>query len=188
MTCIAVRCGVMAADSQCGGPHRLTYHKITKLDHAIVGVCGNVADAQVLVKWFINGADRLKPPAWVNHTGEKPDAEIIVMLPDGTVYTIDDHLARIERSEFCAIGSGASAALGAMHMGADPRRAVEVAALVDVNTGGAVETATFQSVAVSCSGFGTETSGIYVPPRVEGATGPAEYRLWPTPRGTWNGA
>jgi hypothetical protein len=39
---------------------------------------------------------------------------------------------------FAAIGSGAMAALAAMHLGSNPRQAVKVAAKVDPSTGGSV--------------------------------------------------
>lgn len=152
MTTIAVRAGVMTADSMMGGSIRGTCRKIIRIEYGdgpggdIVGGAGNLADVQAMFRWFKAGADMDKPPAWINHHGEKPDAEIIVMQSDGKVFVIDDHMARIEVGEFWAIGSGAKAALGAMHMGADAKRAVEIAAMVDTQTGGDIETATFAPV------------------------------------------
>lgn len=143
MTTIAVRAGLMAADSMMGGGIRATYKKITRWKGFIIGGAGNLADVQAMMRWFTDGGDVTKPPTWVNHAGEKPDAELLVLLPDGSFYTVDDHMARQDPTGFWAIGSGAKAALAAMHMGADARDAVQIAMLVDPHTGGAIETASW---------------------------------------------
>jgi ATP-dependent protease HslVU (ClpYQ) peptidase subunit len=41
--------------------------------------------------------------------------------------------------DFSAIGSGAQAAMAAMHMGADVKRAIEIASQVDVGSGGKIQ-------------------------------------------------
>ncbi len=76
--------------------------------------------------------------------GEQPpkyagDYSILRLLPDGSALYYYDRLDMpIPVSPPFAIGSGKSAALGAMKAGANARQAVKIAAEVDVYTGGKI--------------------------------------------------
>ena len=66
------------------------------------------------------------------------DISVLVLAPTGVwVYEGSGHPYQVE-DDFAAIGSGAQAALAAMQLGKAPRKAVEVASLVDPATGGPV--------------------------------------------------
>lgn len=59
----------------------------------------------------------------------------ILLAIDGTLLEIDDDYGVTMRDDgFHAIGSGSDYAIGALHMGADIIKALEIAALNDVNT------------------------------------------------------
>ena len=139
MTTIAYRDGIMAADSrttvdsEAGGSRHFRCEKLYavkgKTGHAvaIVGLAGESAPGLVFLDWYRSGAK----------TG---DARLLDGEADFTALVLTrkglfeyDKWCRGERVQerFYAIGSGAKAALGAMHMGADARKAVMVACRVD---------------------------------------------------------
>lgn len=95
----------------------------------IVGVAGDYATAHAFVQW-------LKKPV-----GDPPpltDVSALWLKPDG-LWLFDASSKPYKlRDEFSAIGSGAQAALGAMHAGATPRQAVAIAKRIDPGTGGRV--------------------------------------------------
>ena len=141
MTTIAVRNGIMAADSQvtceteAGGSRyfRCTkmYPKVVRLNDApdenvIIGVSGDGFAALVFVDWYGSGKD--KPNELIE--GEA-DFSAIVLTSIGLFEY--DRWCRGEKvlEEFYAIGSGTKAALGAMHAGCSAKRAVEIACRVD---------------------------------------------------------
>ena len=68
--------------------------------------------------------------------------ELVVFHRDGRVFSFETDGLWFEPADvpFMALGSGSKAALGALHMGADAVRAVEVASLADAYTGGAIIT------------------------------------------------
>jgi hypothetical protein len=140
VTTIAYREGILAADSQYtyeseAGGHRKhpcpkLYRKETK-DGApvIIATQGDGSAGLVFVDWYGTGK---KPPRIL--TDNLPDFTCLVLKRDG-LYEYDAYCRpyKIEL-EFYAIGSGAKAALGAMHMGASAERAVEVACEIDPYT------------------------------------------------------
>lgn len=140
MTTIAYRSGVLAADTQmtCDGDLKAYGRKLVYVAEkkAWVGYAGLVSDCQRFIRWF-SGAD---PSVEFD---EDDEFSALILWPDGEVdgmgYQLKAH--RLEADEFFAIGSGSSAAMAAMHMGADAKRAVEIAMLVDLGTGGEVVTA-----------------------------------------------
>ncbi len=95
-----------------------------------VGISGSIPDAMKFLEWYESGCDGENHP---DFTSEKFDA--LVLDKNGSLFSWDSHLvpSRIE-DEFFAIGSGALAAMGAMHMGATATQAVLVAAKLDRNT------------------------------------------------------
>jgi len=133
MTVIAYRAGVLAADSRATyddtGITRCT--KIFRKAGDIIGVSGEDDGAMMLfVDWY--GTGRAKPDILV--MGEA-DIGILVLTSKGLLRF--DKWCRGERvaGRYYAIGSGAYAAMGAMHAGASARRAVEIACRVDPQCG-----------------------------------------------------
>lgn len=140
MTTVACRSGVLAADTQmtCDGDIKAYGRKLVyvKEKNAWVGYAGLLSDCQKFVRWFSGEAPH-------ETFDEEDDFSALIMYADGRVECMGSSLKahRLEEDEFFAIGSGSSAAMAAMHMGADAKRAVEIAMLVDIGTGGEVVTA-----------------------------------------------
>ena len=87
MTTIAVRDGVMAADTrgdQCG---RLAItRKLFQIDGAVVGICGYWSDGKIFADWYAAGSDMAKPPDWrVQACSHWSRAEL---TPDGDLLVV----------------------------------------------------------------------------------------------------
>lgn len=110
--------------------HRLSDGTLFGCSSACVG-----ADA-ILRRWVEGGCI---PPAT---SDLKPDAfELLLIRGDGRVFYAKDNLDLTGPldCEFIAIGSGDRYAMGALAMGANARRAVEVATELDAWTGNGVD-------------------------------------------------
>ncbi len=126
MTVIAFRDGVLAADTQCtfNGVLEGRVIKIAKRKTVLAAVCGKAPQARAFLDWF--------------RTGMKGDCPNLGTAEDnawGFIYPADDQVLWFKpggledfRTPFHATGSGSDYAMGAMGMGADAVRAVEVAA------------------------------------------------------------
>jgi hypothetical protein len=100
----------------------------------VVGFAGNVEASRLFLDWLRIGGN--KPS--LSDTDRK-SFHALVMHPDGRVDEWEtDRVGVPIEDRFYAIGSGRQAAMAAMCMGADPVRAIEVAKLCDINTGGNV--------------------------------------------------
>jgi ATP-dependent protease HslVU (ClpYQ) peptidase subunit len=113
------------------------YHtrKICRIGQSLVGAAG---DNSAIVKFFrwLEKHGRGKQPTFT----EEEDFEGMVLTPSG-LFVYDKSCQPDEVVDsFYAIGSGKQAALAAMHMGASPTQAVEIACLVDNSSGGPVDT------------------------------------------------
>jgi hypothetical protein len=137
MTTIAYRSGVIAADSRTtthteeGGSRVFRCEKLYRKfpghpDEVILGTAGETFSSLVFVDWY--------------GTGKKRPSELIDGDADFTVLAFTrkglfeyDKWCRGERilNSFYAVGSGAKAAMGAMHMGASAQKAVEIACRID---------------------------------------------------------
>lgn len=123
----------MAADSQNMLGGWKTAYSLPKLfrlkDGSVCGVCGDYAAAVTFKNWLDSdrSADR---PSLADTTVIQMSANELLVHESGGTFPIV--------ASFGAWGSGAPPAYGALYMGADAVRAVEVAALVDDCTGGAV--------------------------------------------------
>jgi ATP-dependent protease HslVU (ClpYQ) peptidase subunit len=125
LTCIAVRDGIIAADSQATGDFVEFTQKLYAKNGAIVGFCGLVTQGLVFVDWYFNRQKR-KPS--LEH---ESDWSAIVLKKDGLEYW-DNSLRPFPVSEkFYAIGSGCQFAMGAMKAGCSAQQAVEVACALD---------------------------------------------------------
>ncbi len=141
MTTIAVRDGVMAADTQGQETNKLCRaKKLFRLSNGgIVGFSGVWTDGKLFVDWYDAGANIDEPPKWRIQDGEIVDFNALVLKPSGT-YLWSYNLVEDEMLDaFWAIGSGSAAALAAMYLGCGAESAVNIAMKVDPLTGGCVE-------------------------------------------------
>ena len=133
MTTIVCDRTTMAGDTQLTDDAGSVSHgrKVFKHKGNVIGVAGTYTEAVQFMAWYKAGM-RGEAPKMKNVSALLLSKEGLIFCFDGTCnsYRITD--------KFMAIGSGAHAAMGAMHMGATPREAVLVAAKVDANTGGQV--------------------------------------------------
>ncbi len=137
MTTIAFRAGIMAADravhlgNDWKKPDRAT--KIVRLeDGSLFAAAGDSGVWGKLLAWLqLPEADRGDRP-------EIPDCDVL-LITDGRLWFYTGAGKRLVDAPFAAIGSGSPVAYGAMYAGADAKRAVEIAALVDPWTGSEVQ-------------------------------------------------
>lgn len=140
MTTIAYRDGVIAADSQvtvdseAGGARKFRCEKLYRKTvgigrnrrDVIIGTSGESSPSLLFVDWYGSGKD--VPEFFIYGTA---DFTCLIVEPDG-IWEADTY-CRPERimEPFYAIGSGAKAALAAMHCGKTAEQAVEIACRVD---------------------------------------------------------
>lgn len=137
MTTIVVRNGVMASDSrvtvdsEAGGARVFRCEKIFRKETpkegvVLIGTAGESSPGLLFVDWY--GTDKPTPAELLE--GEA-DIDIVVLTKRG-IFSYDKW-CRGEKvvGKFYAIGSGAKAALGALHMGADAIKAVKIACKID---------------------------------------------------------
>lgn len=135
MTTIAVRAGVMAADSrvthssEAGGSRVAQCVKIFRKAGDLVGLAGESEPGLVFLDWY--GTKKAPPSVLID---AEADFTALVLTTKG-MFEYGKY-CRPEKviGKFWAVGSGAKAALAAMHMGASAYRAVEIAALIDPYT------------------------------------------------------
>ncbi len=135
MTVIAVRAGLIAADSretwgdstvsQC---EKLFRKRVGRREH-VIGTAGGSYSGMLFVDWW--GSGKEPPETLTEHLDLEEDFEVIVW--DGRKLFTANHLCRLVPviGPFAAVGSGRKAALAAMMMGATARRAVEIACKID---------------------------------------------------------
>lgn len=143
MTTIAFRDGILAADSrsttdsESGGARvfrcEKLYRKRVKTaetggieDDIIFATAGETFSGLIFVDWYGSGKD---VPELLVHGGA--DFSVLVLSRKGLFEF--DKWCRGEKvlNTFYAIGCGAKAAMGAMHMGASAEKAVRIACLID---------------------------------------------------------
>lgn len=142
MTTIAYRDGIMAADTQGNrGGIRSVTRKLHRIDNRIVGFSGNYQDGLTFVAWVRDGMkmDALPEFRGYGRTDDAPDINALVLSPDGLVQWTEHFQPMPITEPFFAIGSGFVSAMTAMHMGASAAKAVEIAMLIDVETGGEIQ-------------------------------------------------
>lgn len=136
MTTIAYRKGVLAGDSQATDDQVWRTKKIHRLNTEagvlLVGYCGEIHAALVFIEWLKNNESR-KPDL----SNEAFEAIVIAETGRVTIWT-PSLVPWRPAGEFFAIGSGAKAALGAMHAGKGAVEAVKIAAKIDPYTRGPV--------------------------------------------------
>ena len=122
----------MAADSRLtDGDTNANARKLWKVNGHLIGVAGDYPAAVAFVNWY---KSKTKP-----NVPDMKNLNVMVLTPTGKILHYDHSLHPYEVTDnFSAIGSGAQAALGAMHAGARPRDAVRIASKIDRNTGGRI--------------------------------------------------
>ncbi len=143
MTIVAFRDGVMAADTRIvhgdSGIMKATKlfrKRIGRRDH-ILGFAGDMSCAMLYYEWY--GSKQPMPEQLRNYQEER-GFNVLIMV--GKYLYEGDNICRpVEvESKFHAIGSGAQAALGAMHHGASAIQAVKIACKIDSNCGLPIQT------------------------------------------------
>lgn len=128
MTVICYRDGIMAADSLSShnGRRVASVKKIVRSeDGNLAGSAGDASDCGAFRSWIAAGGPKETIPKLSNEDG---DFDAIMVTPDRRMFMLDGSLLPIPfDAPFCAIGSGAPIAIGAMHMGATAEQAVEAA-------------------------------------------------------------
>lgn len=136
MTIVAYRDGVMAADSRLTDGSLIMPNGIRKIfqraDGALVGVTGDAEDVEAA-------------RAWTERSGKKPPvltkgAVMILVTSGGGIseYSQQGRFRYHNTTGYMAIGTGATAALGAMWAGASAVEAVAAAIALDNCCGGDV--------------------------------------------------
>lgn len=138
MTTIAasVSEGVMVCDSRIQIEDDVWWpgDKVYRIGEALVGGAGDTAAIRKFLDWLRAGRKALKTK-W-----DGGDFEALVLDSSGLAYWCSTLVPEPIPRGFHAIGSGGKVALGAMLEKANCARAVHVAALVDTNTGGEIQT------------------------------------------------
>lgn len=136
MTTIAYKSGTMAADSRAYAGFNSPLGRKSKIrrmpDGTLIGCSTNqVGLGEAVLDWFEAGADPEKAPK-----AAETRFTFLAVEPSGKAFYGYDSflLAGPIAAECFAIGSGESAAHGAMRAGASAVRAVEIAAEVDIWT------------------------------------------------------
>lgn len=127
--------GEMAGDSRANLEYNFTHFpakKVEKIGDVLVGASGRAIDCTAFMTWIRHGADQdNKPPIDAEDVGFQG----MILSHDGIDYYENDLCPlRVDR-DFHAIGTGSQAALAALMLGKPPKRAVEIAARIDSNTG-----------------------------------------------------
>lgn len=104
-------------------------------DPFIVGMAGLLDETMEVADYFRNPQDYMRPPRVKNVTG-------LVLTAAGGLYYFSDYRKWItlKGKKYHAIGSGASAALGALTVGASPADAVKAAITIDPYSGQGIKT------------------------------------------------
>lgn len=157
----------IAWDSQATSGSSATYgiNKVVKInDQFAIGIAGHLRFANLLHRTSVNKVhpyDLTQPefdgygwlldeavPAWMkavkkeldNHPDGDSDAPwgVGVIALGGRIYTLGADFSIMPVDSFAATGSGMDFALTAMHLGKSAKQAVEIAAQLDLFTGGSV--------------------------------------------------
>lgn len=105
--------------------------KVYRAGDALIGGAGEAAAVRQFVAWYADGQRNPRPKISDSFCA-------LVLSPDGLAYWASNLVPEPIERGFHAIGSGGSAALGAMLAGANVKRAVEIATEIDPSSGGEV--------------------------------------------------
>ncbi len=145
MTTVAIRDGVMAADgllNDNGWSATKRHQKLVILSEigCAVAAAGCIQDVELWKDWLLEGSPEDRKPDLTNFSG-------FMLKADGEIVCYETKLAPFVIYEpFVAVGTGEKFAIGAMEMGADAIKAVEIAARRDVWTGGEIDHVTLKEL------------------------------------------
>lgn len=139
MTTIAYRSGIISADSQISYStfHNGTREKIAVKGAYLVALAGQTWLRNMLEKWAEEGCPEDNVPDVLIDNDDKFEA--IFIDKDGNCFHHESGFLVPVIADYCAIGSGAMFAMGAMAHGATAEEAVAAAALHDKSTGGNIQ-------------------------------------------------
>jgi len=105
--------------------------KLIKRKGVIYCLTGDLAQCLAVVDWLSSGADIDEAPTFL----EEPEFDILAIHDSvtGYVYASEYYAYRVDPP--FTLGTGHALALGAILAGAGAKRAVEVSAMADINTG-----------------------------------------------------
>lgn len=128
------KAGVMVCDSKCTSDAEwFPMTKVLRHEGVLIGVAGNVKDAVAWLDWYTSGKKGARPKVDAGFSG-------LILRAEGVYGVSSDAFEMpIERGHH-GIGSGGGYAVAAFKAGAAPRRAVEIACEIDVNSGGQIHT------------------------------------------------
>jgi ATP-dependent protease HslVU (ClpYQ) peptidase subunit len=139
MTAIAWDGTVLAGDRMCTDEWVVrTTTKVRRIRGHLVGGAGNAAVIREALAWFERGAE---PADFPESLRDKDDGfTLLAVSPDGRIWLYQRAPYPIEILDECAaIGSGADAALAAMHCGCNAEQAIGIAAKVCRGVGNGVD-------------------------------------------------
>ena len=144
MTTIAFKDGIIAADSQeTHGDGRISEcKKLYSVSGTIIGTAGDSYTGLIFIDSFERGA-RMEDAPDLSHVKSDEDFECIVIEDKDNIYTINRFFQKYPvkmPDGFYALGWGSSYAMAAMEMGADAKKAVQIAVKYDAYTGGKIKT------------------------------------------------
>ncbi len=117
--------------------YKMSPHVKTYPEPYIIGFCGNTGDMIEVADFYERPDTYTKLPRVKNLSG-------LVLTESGSIYIFDTPSRWVLTDTlFAAMGSGATVALGALHMNASPEEAVAAASQVDPYTGMGTKTLSF---------------------------------------------
>lgn len=133
----------MAADrkaTDASASMRYSTRKLRVVGSSIVGCGGDSTSIAVFIRWLEAGGKHDDKPKLAK------DAQLSALVLNANGLFIFDHDCEPDQIEqdFYAIGTGAQAGMAAMYLGADPKKAVQIAARVDVMTEGPFDVLTLR--------------------------------------------
>lgn len=145
MTVIAWDGKTIAADRQVTtNDMRSSTTKLRRLPSGeVIASTGDVCLGRTLMDWYEGGADPAAYPKFQNEEW----ARLIVVGANGLRYFERYPAAVLCEDQYIAFGSGRDFAMGAMAMGADARRAVEVASQFSTGCGLGCDTMQYEKPA-----------------------------------------
>lgn len=135
----------LAADRQHTSHNRvMTVTKIFRHGDMLIGGVGTVHVIAAMIDWVMGGMDKDKFPrdAMVDEPGRC--SPLWLINRNGTIAVFSNSpYPQVIRDKQFADGSGSDIAMGALAMGADAVKAVEVASRYDIYCGGGVDVLSF---------------------------------------------
>jgi 20S proteasome alpha/beta subunit len=133
MTTIVYRDGVLAADARVVSKDFIYPEVVEKIfrlpDGSLLGIAGQVSNYDEIRAAVMENPNDL--PKFKNNS-------MIRITPDGTIWHEDGGVFLKTNAPYMAIGSGEPYAWGALAVGASAEKAVAVAAMFNVGTGGPI--------------------------------------------------